>query len=260
MSRIAIVGGHGKVARHLLVELRRSGAHASGTGPQGDLPRGARVAGRRGAAARHRASGRRRVRCSVRGLSRGGVRRRRRPRRQQGAQAHCRPRGLAEVDRGSAEGRDRPVRAGLGDRGGRPPSARHRRCLARLHRGEARRRRGAARQWPGLDHPAPGPPHRRRGHRAGRAGFGRRAWPRYPGPTWPQCWRPSSTRRGPSADSGTWCPATLRSPTRCRPCPTDRGATPPTTCRRRRRAAAGAPPDVPCPGAASRPRRRPPDR
>ena len=60
------------------------------------------------------------------GCARRGVRRRWRPRRRHRAQAHRRPRGLAQVDRGRPAGRDQPLRPGLGDQRRRAGPRRHR--------------------------------------------------------------------------------------------------------------------------------------
>ena len=56
MSRIAVVGGHGQVARHLLVDAAPLGARPGRARATRGVPRRARVARRRGAAARHRAA------------------------------------------------------------------------------------------------------------------------------------------------------------------------------------------------------------
>ena len=76
MSRIAIVGGHGQVARHLLVELRRTEHTPVALVRKEEYRDELESRGRRGAPARHRAAGCRRVRRGVRGLRRRGLRRR----------------------------------------------------------------------------------------------------------------------------------------------------------------------------------------
>ena len=125
-------------------------------------------------AARHRAVHGRGVRPGLRGLRRRRLRRRRRTRRQHRAQAHRRPRGLAQVDRGRPRSRHHAVRAGLGDRRGRAAARRHLPRLEGVRRGEARRRRGATAQRAGLDDPASRAAHRRPRHRPGRPRPGRR--------------------------------------------------------------------------------------
>ena len=106
-------------------------------------------AGCRGPAARHRGRRRRGVRRGVRGLRRRGVRRRRRPGRQPRAQAHGRPRGLAEVDRGRPARRDQPVRADLRDQ--RRRAGRRRRLPVWRAYVEAKRDADAALRASGLD-------------------------------------------------------------------------------------------------------------
>ena len=129
MTRIAVVGGHGQVARHLHPLLRRGRARRRSRWCAGEEHRAElEAARRRGPAARHRAARTPTAFAGgVRGLRRRRLRRRRRPRRQHRAQAHRRPRGLAEVDRGRPAGRHRPVRPGLRDQRRRPAARRHRR-------------------------------------------------------------------------------------------------------------------------------------
>ena len=116
MSTVAVVGGHGQVAR-LLHPLLRDAGHVPVALVRTEAQRAALEAGGGGgAAARHRGRRRGRVRCGLRRLRRRRLRRRGWTGRQHRAQAHRRPRGLAEVDRRRPRRRHLPLRAGLRDR------------------------------------------------------------------------------------------------------------------------------------------------
>ena len=206
MSRIAVVGGHGQVARHLLVALRRSEHDPVALVRREEYRAELESPRRRGPAARHRAATtppRSRAAfagCDAVVFAAGGG-----PDGNMRAQAHRRPRGLAEVHRGRAAGRDRPVRAGLRHRRRRPAAGGHRRRSGAAYV-EAKRDADAALRASDLAWTIirPGPAHRRPGDRAGRARPGRRPAATSPGPTSPRCWPRCSTSRRRSARSGTW--------------------------------------------------------
>ena len=170
MSRIAIVGGHGQVARHLLAPAAPPEHDPVALVRREDYRDELEWPRRRGPAARHRAGRRRRPTrrrspgCDAVVFAAGGGpdgnNERKRTVDLEGSLKSIEGARQAGIDRFvqvSAIGVDDPLPDG------------HRRGLAGVRRGQARRRRRAARQRPGLDdHPAR-PAHRRPGHRAGLA-------------------------------------------------------------------------------------------
>ena len=198
-NQVAVVGGHGQVARHLHPLLRRGRPAAGRAGPQRRPARRARGARRPRPAAQHRAGERRGVR----------------PRRSQGCDAVVFAAGggpdgnierkrtvdlegaLKSIEGARAAGHH-PVRHGLGDRRRRAAPRRHRPGLEGVRRGEARRRRGAAAERPGLDDPAPRPAHRRRRPPAWSPSARTSTAARSRAPTSPPSSPPSSTTTGPS--------------------------------------------------------------
>ena len=203
MSRIAVVGGHGQVARHLLVALRRSEHDPVALVRREEYreeleSRGAEVRlldiERDDAAAFARAFEGCDAVVFAAGGGPDGNRERKRTVDLEGSLKSiegAREAGIDRLVQVSAINVDEPLPAGTGD------------VWRAYVEAKRDRRRGPARQRPGLDdHPA-GPAHRRPCDRAGLARSGRRRGVTSPGRTSPRCWPRCWTSRGRSACSGT---------------------------------------------------------
>ena len=209
MSRIAVVGGHGQVARHLLIDLRRSEhdpvalvrreeyrEELEALGAEVRLLDIEREDADAFAAAFADCDA---VVFAAGGGPDGNIERKRTVDLEGSLKSieGARAAGISRFVQISAIGVDEPL------------PGRHGRGVARVRRGQARRRRRAARQRSGLDDPAARPADRRPGHRAGDPGPDVAAR-RSHGPTSPRSSPPCSTSRAASRSSGTWSAARPR--------------------------------------------------
>ena len=170
MSVVAVVGGHGQIARilhgiltergHTPVALVRKEEQAYALGAEGVEARLLDI----------EAADEGQFASALPGLRRRRLRRRWRRRRQQEPQAVSVDLGgsLKSIAGARRAGVTRFVQISAIDVDEELPG-RHRRGLARLRRGQARRRQGAAGQRPGLDDHPPRPPDRRPGDGPGLA-------------------------------------------------------------------------------------------